>query len=128
MTNADEPTAPIATSQETSMTTPLSSQDDETRPLAYDDPYDDAHPQAHALAHAEAHAEAHAWPAASRRPLRLIPLVLGIIYLGAVLIWGLLQLDLLRAADLDLVLPAVLVIAGGSGLIASLGSMRRDGA
>ena len=120
MTNADEPTAPIATSQETSMTTPLSSQDDETRPIAYDDPYDDAHPQAHA--------EAHASPAASRRPLRLIPLVLGIIYLGAVLIWGLLQLDLLRAADLDLVLPAVLVIAGGSGLIASLGSMRRDGA
>ena len=114
MTYADEPTAPIPTPQETSMSTSPTSptwQDDEpTRPMA-------AMQQGHGPS---------ATP--SSRPLRLIPLVLGIIYLGAALIWGLFQLDLLRAADLDLVLPAVLVIAGGSGLAASVVSMRRSGA
>ena len=118
MTYADEPTgpiqstAPVPTPQETPMSTSPDSpswQDDEpTRPIGTMQP--------------------HPVPSAkpSSRPLRLIPLVLGIIYLGAVLTWGLFQLDLLRAADLDLVLPAVLVTAGGLGLAASVYSVRRS--
>ena len=69
--------------------------------------------------------DAEAAPAAGRQ-LRLIPLVLGLVYVGIAAAWGLIELDLLSADDLRLTLPLVLIGAGAAGLFASTAAVRRD--
>jgi hypothetical protein len=64
-------------------------------------------------------------PTAARRP-SVLHLVLGLVFLGLAAIWALAASGTVGSDDTWLV-PALLVVAGATGLVAALAASRRSG-
>lgn len=63
-----------------------------------------------------------------RHPVNILHLVMGVIFLGAVTIWGLIWAEIASTEDLRWLLPLPWVIAGAAGLLVITLSGRRRGA
>jgi hypothetical protein len=55
-----------------------------------------------------------------RHELDVTSLVFGLVFLGAVAVWGLVQAGLLTAALVPIAVPVLLVVVGGVGMVAAL--------
>lgn len=62
-----------------------------------------------------------------RHPVNILHLVMGVIFLGAVTIWGLIQAEVASTEDLRWLVPLPWVIAGAAGLLVITLSGRRRG-
>ncbi|QZY29872.1 hypothetical protein [Nocardioides coralli] len=60
-----------------------------------------------------------------RHPLNIGHLVMGIAFLGLVLIWGLIAADAVVGDDIRWLMPIPWVAAGGAGLVAMVVAARR---
>jgi hypothetical protein len=60
-----------------------------------------------------------------RHPVNILHLVMGVIFLGVVTIWGLIQAELASTEDLRWLVPLPWVIAGAAGLLVITLSGRR---
>ena len=90
---------------------------DETRPLSsYDEP-DDRHAEQTPLTTMLTGNGAEE-PERRTHPLSVGYLVCGLVFLGIAASWGLRQLGVIGSGGEQWVLPLVLVIAGGAGLLA----------
>lgn len=56
----------------------------------------------------------------ARHPVNVTHLVMGLVFLGVAGSWALRQLDVISAEDGRWVLPVILVLAGGAGLVAAV--------
>ena len=65
------------------------------------------------------------FPPAARRP-SVLHLVLGLVFLGLAALWALAASGTVSSDDTWLV-PALLVVAGATGLVAALAAARRSG-
>lgn len=91
---------------------------EDTTPLADYDPYRVPEPEP----------EPRTGLAAGLHPVNVAHLVAGLIFLGLALSWLLAENGVLDAGRLDWVLPAILVAAGGAGVVASVArGVRRSG-
>ncbi|MGH3413999.1 MAG: hypothetical protein ACRDPH_13060 [Marmoricola sp.] len=65
---------------------------------------------------------------APRQRVKVAHLVLGLFFLGLILVWGLGVHDLVQPGDVPVLLPLVLIVAGAIGLAAALvtASRHRD--
>jgi hypothetical protein len=63
-----------------------------------------------------------------RHPLEIAPLVFGLVFLGVVAAWGLLEIGVITAADTAWILPIVLIGAGALGVLLALTKPRRAAA
>jgi hypothetical protein len=63
-----------------------------------------------------------------RHPVNILHLVMGVIFLGAVTIWGLIQAEVASTEDLRWLVPLPWVIAGAAGLLVITLSRRRGNA
>lgn len=67
--------------------------------------------------------------ASGRHPVNVGQLVMGLAFLGLVMVWALVQSDLVDGHDVRWLLPVPWVVAGAVGLLATtLSSRRRWGA
>lgn len=62
-----------------------------------------------------------------RHPVNILHLVMGVIFLGVVTIWGLIQSEVASTEDLRWLVPLPWVIAGAAGLLVITLSGRRRG-
>ena len=60
-----------------------------------------------------------------RHPVHVTHLVMGLVFLGIVVVWALVQADLVGGDDVRWLLPVPWVLAGGAGLLATTVSARR---
>jgi hypothetical protein len=60
-----------------------------------------------------------------RHPVHVAHLVMGLVFLGIVVVWALVQADLVGGDDVRWLLPVPWVLAGGAGLLATAVSARR---
>jgi hypothetical protein len=60
-----------------------------------------------------------------RHPVHVAHLVMGLAFLGIVVVWALVQADLVGGDDVRWLLPVPWVLAGGAGLLATTVSARR---
>ena len=60
-----------------------------------------------------------------RHPVHVTHLVMGVVFLGIVVVWALVQADLVGGDDVRWLLPVPWVLAGGAGLLATTLSGRR---
>ena len=60
-----------------------------------------------------------------RHPVNVGQLVMGLAFLGLVLVWALVAGDVVANDDVEWLLPVPWVLAGGAGLIAMVVSARR---
>ena len=60
-----------------------------------------------------------------RHPVHVDHLVMGVVFLGIVVVWALVQADLVGGDDVRWLLPVPWVLAGGAGLLATTLSGRR---
>jgi hypothetical protein len=60
-----------------------------------------------------------------RHPVHVAHLVMGLVFLGIVVVWALVQADLVGGDDVRWLLPVPWVLAGGAGLLATTVSARR---
>ena len=87
---------------------------DETRPLSfYDEPAADEAP-----AEGTAATEAYDEPTRRTHPLSVGHHVCGLVFLGIAVSWALRQMGVIESDGQQWVLPLVLVVAGGAGLLA----------
>ena len=84
----------------------------------YDDTYDTYDPYDHGQ---ETAAPAEGW----RHPVNVGHLVMGIAFLGMVLVWSLIASDAVAGEDIRWLMPIPWVAAGGAGLVAIALSARR---
>lgn len=63
-----------------------------------------------------------------RHPANILHLVMGVIFLGVVTIWGLIQAEVASTEDLRWLVPLPWVIAGAAGLLVITLSGRRRNA
>ena len=56
----------------------------------------------------------------SRHPVNVTHLVMGLVFLGIAGSWALRQLDVISAEGGRWVLPVILILAGGAGLVAAV--------
>lgn len=62
-----------------------------------------------------------------RHPVNVAHLVMGLAFLGLVVVWGLIAGDVVADDDIRWLLPVPWVLAGGAGLVATaLGARRRS--
>ena len=60
-------------------------------------------------------------------PVNVAHLVMGLAFLGLVVVWGLIAADVVANDDIRWLLPVPWVLAGGAGLVATaLGARRRS--
>ncbi len=64
----------------------------------------------------------HPW----RHPVNIGHLVMGLAFLGLVVIWALIAGDVVRGDDIRWLLPVPWVLAGGAGLLATALAARRS--
>ena len=62
-----------------------------------------------------------------RHPVNILHLVMGVIFLGVLAIWGLIQGEVASTEDLRWLVPLPWVIAGAAGLLVITLSGRRGG-
>jgi hypothetical protein len=55
-----------------------------------------------------------------RHPVNVTHLVMGLVFLGIAGSWALRQLDVISADDGRWLLPVILILAGGAGLVAAV--------
>ena len=60
-----------------------------------------------------------------RHPVHVTHLVMGLVFLGIVVVWALVAADLVGGDDVRWLLPVPWVLAGGAGLLATTVSARR---
>jgi len=90
---------------------------DETRPLSsYDEPDDSRTEQVPLTTMLTGHGSEE--PERRTHPLSVGHLVCGLVFLGIAASWGLRELGVIDSGGEQWVLPLVLVIAGGAGLLA----------
>lgn len=69
--------------------------------------------------------EQNGFIAQGRHPVNIAHLVMGLVFLGIVAIWALIEGDVVTSGDVRWLLPLPWVIAGGAGLVATVLSARR---
>lgn len=70
---------------------------------------------------------AAAAPGSWRHPLNVAHLVMGVAFLGLVLVWSLITLDAVAGDDIRWLMPVPWVAAGGAGLLGIALAARRRG-
>jgi hypothetical protein len=61
-----------------------------------------------------------------KHPVNILHLVMGVVFLGVVSIWALLEGEVATTEDLRWLIPLPWVVAGGAGLVVIMMSGRRD--
>lgn len=95
--------------------------------MSYDETYPESHPESRLdpddLRHPGA-PDQHPW----RHPLNVAHLVMGLAFLGLVVVWALIVGEVVGGDDIRWLLPVPWVLAGAAGLVATALAARRSSA